>query len=165
MNLCIYLFQRCVTTCLMVMLSEFFPSYRVVFQFLISLDISSHWLHMYRYSPKRQFCCAFTALFCLVCLFNCGRFAYWNLLFTKGFSSSWLPAFIPWQNCKPAYFFFSQVYLNRCSVSLAISVHAWAGTYIYFIRWSLNVVTTDTVYKSQDRSFGHNNSADLFLFF
>ncbi|XP_028410407.1 CDP-diacylglycerol--inositol 3-phosphatidyltransferase-like [Dendronephthya gigantea] len=39
--------DRCATTCLMVMLSEFLPSYRVVFQFLISLDISSHWLHMY----------------------------------------------------------------------------------------------------------------------
>ncbi|CAB4001771.1 CDP-diacylglycerol--inositol 3-phosphatidyltransferase [Paramuricea clavata] len=39
--------DRCATTCLMVMLSEFFPSYRIVFQFLISLDISSHWLHMY----------------------------------------------------------------------------------------------------------------------
>ena len=46
---CINPFPRCVTTCLMVMLSEFFPSYRIVFQFLISLDISSHWLHMYRY--------------------------------------------------------------------------------------------------------------------
>jgi hypothetical protein len=36
----------------MVMLSEFFPSYRIVFQFLISLDIGSHWLHMYRYVFK-----------------------------------------------------------------------------------------------------------------
>ncbi|XP_046840721.1 CDP-diacylglycerol--inositol 3-phosphatidyltransferase-like [Xenia sp. Carnegie-2017] len=39
--------DRCASACLILMLSNFYPTYRVVFQFLISLDISSHWLHMY----------------------------------------------------------------------------------------------------------------------
>ncbi|CAB3983771.1 CDP-diacylglycerol--inositol 3-phosphatidyltransferase [Paramuricea clavata] len=41
------LIDRCVTTCLMVSLSNVYSSYRILFQFLISLDVSSHWFHMY----------------------------------------------------------------------------------------------------------------------
>lgn len=40
---------RCTTTCLLCFLSNVYPSYTLVFQGLISLDFSSHYIHMYRY--------------------------------------------------------------------------------------------------------------------
>eukprot|EP01137_Pigoraptor_chileana_P018971 Opistho-2@79323 len=39
--------DRCTTACLMVTLANLYPDYAVAFQFLISLDIGSHWIHMY----------------------------------------------------------------------------------------------------------------------
>ncbi|XP_015769207.1 PREDICTED: CDP-diacylglycerol--inositol 3-phosphatidyltransferase-like [Acropora digitifera] len=38
--------DRCVTTALQVMLALFYPNYTFVFQILICLDISSHWIHV-----------------------------------------------------------------------------------------------------------------------
>lgn len=38
--------DRCVTACLMMMLCVFYPKYLFLFQFLLSLDISSHWIHV-----------------------------------------------------------------------------------------------------------------------
>ena len=38
---------RCATTCLIVVLGYFYPSYLFLFQLLIALDISSHWIQMY----------------------------------------------------------------------------------------------------------------------
>ncbi|XP_028517449.1 CDP-diacylglycerol--inositol 3-phosphatidyltransferase [Exaiptasia diaphana] len=38
--------DRCVTTALLMMLSVFYPSYLFLFQFLVCLDISSHWIHV-----------------------------------------------------------------------------------------------------------------------
>ncbi|KAK3748162.1 hypothetical protein QZH41_017988, partial [Actinostola sp. cb2023] len=37
---------RCVTTGLLMMLSVFYPSNLLLFQFLVCLDISSHWIHV-----------------------------------------------------------------------------------------------------------------------
>ncbi|KAG2186565.1 hypothetical protein INT44_002789 [Umbelopsis vinacea] len=39
--------DRCTTTCLLCFLSNVYPSYTLVFQGLISLDFSSHYIHMY----------------------------------------------------------------------------------------------------------------------
>ncbi|KAI8067890.1 CDP-alcohol phosphatidyltransferase-domain-containing protein [Gongronella butleri] len=39
--------DRCTTTCLLCFLSIQFPRWTIVFQFLISLDFSSHYMHMY----------------------------------------------------------------------------------------------------------------------
>eukprot|EP00126_Sphaerothecum_destruens_P009574 Sdes_comp20537_c0_seq4m15222 len=39
--------DRISTVCLMVTLSIFYPSFAFCFQFLIALDIVSHWAHMY----------------------------------------------------------------------------------------------------------------------
>ncbi|RUP52367.1 hypothetical protein BC936DRAFT_145607 [Jimgerdemannia flammicorona] len=39
--------DRCTTTCLLCFLASVYPTYAVLFQFLISLDISSHYMHMY----------------------------------------------------------------------------------------------------------------------
>lgn len=41
-------FHRCTTSCLLCYLSSAYPKYATVFQFLISLDFSSHYMHMYR---------------------------------------------------------------------------------------------------------------------
>jgi len=41
-----FLFFRCVTTALLVVLSLFYPKYIFVFQMLICLDIASHWIHV-----------------------------------------------------------------------------------------------------------------------
>lgn len=38
--------DRCVTTALQVMLALFYPNYTFVFQILVCLDISSHWIHV-----------------------------------------------------------------------------------------------------------------------
>eukprot|EP00794_Sanderia_malayensis_P014230 gene14231-15714_t len=39
--------DRCATTCLLVVLAYFYPAWMLMFQFLISLDIASHWAQMY----------------------------------------------------------------------------------------------------------------------
>lgn len=39
--------DRCTTTCLLVFLSTAKPAYSMVFQSLISLDLASHYVHMY----------------------------------------------------------------------------------------------------------------------
>ncbi|CAO3623355.1 unnamed protein product [Mucor hiemalis] len=39
--------DRCTTTCLLCFLSLKYPSWTILFQFLISLDFSSHYMHMY----------------------------------------------------------------------------------------------------------------------
>lgn len=39
--------DRCATMCLLVNLSLLYPSYTILFQFSMSLDIASHWLHMH----------------------------------------------------------------------------------------------------------------------
>ncbi|KAI8047528.1 CDP-alcohol phosphatidyltransferase-domain-containing protein [Gilbertella persicaria] len=40
--------DRCTTTCLLCFLSLQYPQWTILFQFLISLDFSSHYMHMYR---------------------------------------------------------------------------------------------------------------------
>lgn len=42
------MFERCTTSCLLCYLSSAYPSFALVFQFLIALDFSSHYMHMYR---------------------------------------------------------------------------------------------------------------------
>lgn len=39
--------DRCTTACLLVFLSSAFPRWAIVFQGLISLDLASHYMHMY----------------------------------------------------------------------------------------------------------------------
>ncbi|KAI0137120.1 CDP-alcohol phosphatidyltransferase-domain-containing protein [Xylariales sp. AK1849] len=39
--------DRCTTTCLLVFLSSAFPRWAIIFQSLISLDLASHYVHMY----------------------------------------------------------------------------------------------------------------------
>ncbi|KAL8292896.1 hypothetical protein RQP46_000590 [Phenoliferia psychrophenolica] len=39
--------DRCTTSCLLCYLASTYPSYALLFQFLISLDFSSHYIHMY----------------------------------------------------------------------------------------------------------------------
>jgi len=39
--------DRCTTTCLLVFLSTAKPAYSMIFQGLISLDLASHYIHMY----------------------------------------------------------------------------------------------------------------------
>ncbi|KIJ68964.1 hypothetical protein HYDPIDRAFT_80498 [Hydnomerulius pinastri MD-312] len=39
--------DRCTTSCLLCYLSSAYPSYALIFQFLIALDFSSHYMHMY----------------------------------------------------------------------------------------------------------------------
>ncbi|KAG8912321.1 CDP-diacylglycerol-inositol 3-phosphatidyltransferase, partial [Tulasnella sp. 417] len=39
--------DRCTTACLLCFLSSAYPSYALLFQFLITLDFSSHYMHMY----------------------------------------------------------------------------------------------------------------------
>ena len=39
--------SRCATTCLIVVLGYFYPSYLFLFQVVVALDISSHWIQMY----------------------------------------------------------------------------------------------------------------------
>ncbi|KAF1809499.1 CDP-diacylglycerol--inositol 3-phosphatidyltransferase, partial [Eremomyces bilateralis CBS 781.70] len=39
--------DRCTTACLMVFLASAFPRYSIIFQGLISLDLASHYMHMY----------------------------------------------------------------------------------------------------------------------
>ena len=45
---------RCTTSCLLCYLSAVYPSYAIVFQGLIALDFSSHYMHMYRYANTHQ---------------------------------------------------------------------------------------------------------------
>ncbi|KAF8797952.1 phosphatidylinositol synthase [Phlegmacium glaucopus] len=39
--------DRCTTSCLLCYLSSAYPTYAILFQFLIALDFSSHYMHMY----------------------------------------------------------------------------------------------------------------------
>jgi CDP-diacylglycerol--inositol 3-phosphatidyltransferase len=39
--------DRCTTSCLLCYLSSAYPAYSILFQFLIALDFSSHYMHMY----------------------------------------------------------------------------------------------------------------------
>ena len=39
--------DRCTTACLLVFLSSAFPRWALLFQGLISLDLASHYMHMY----------------------------------------------------------------------------------------------------------------------
>jgi CDP-diacylglycerol--inositol 3-phosphatidyltransferase len=39
--------DRCTTSCLLVFLAQAFPRWSIMFQFLISLDLASHYIHMY----------------------------------------------------------------------------------------------------------------------
>ncbi|KAF9970515.1 CDP-diacylglycerol-inositol 3-phosphatidyltransferase [Modicella reniformis] len=39
--------DRCTTACLLCYLASAYPTYALVFQFLIALDVSSHYMHMY----------------------------------------------------------------------------------------------------------------------
>jgi len=39
---------RCTTSCLLCYLASAYPDYAILFQFLIALDFSSHYMHMYR---------------------------------------------------------------------------------------------------------------------
>jgi len=39
--------DRCTTSCLLCYLTSAYPSFALVFQFLITLDFSSHYMHMY----------------------------------------------------------------------------------------------------------------------
>lgn len=39
--------DRCTTSCLLVFLASAFPRFSIVFQGLISLDLASHYMHMY----------------------------------------------------------------------------------------------------------------------
>ncbi|KAG9191504.1 cdp-diacylglycerol-inositol 3-phosphatidyltransferase pis [Alternaria panax] len=39
--------DRCTTTCLLVFLAQAFPRFSIIFQGLISLDLASHYMHMY----------------------------------------------------------------------------------------------------------------------
>jgi len=39
--------DRCTTACLLVFLASAFPRWSIVFQGLISLDLASHYMHMY----------------------------------------------------------------------------------------------------------------------
>ena len=39
--------DRCATSCLMMNLAHLYPKSSVVFQFLLALDFSSHYIHMY----------------------------------------------------------------------------------------------------------------------
>lgn len=39
--------DRCTTSCLLVFLASAFPRWSIVFQGLISLDLASHYMHMY----------------------------------------------------------------------------------------------------------------------
>jgi len=39
--------DRCTTSCLLCYLSSVYPDYAILFQFLIALDFSSHYMHMY----------------------------------------------------------------------------------------------------------------------
>ncbi|KAF9324880.1 CDP-diacylglycerol-inositol 3-phosphatidyltransferase [Podila minutissima] len=39
--------DRCTTACLLCYLASAYPPYAILFQFLIALDVSSHYMHMY----------------------------------------------------------------------------------------------------------------------
>ncbi|XP_055338657.1 CDP-diacylglycerol--inositol 3-phosphatidyltransferase-like [Paramacrobiotus metropolitanus] len=39
--------DRCATNCLIMVLGHFYPKWMVLFQSIVALDITSHWIHMY----------------------------------------------------------------------------------------------------------------------
>ncbi|XP_065831070.1 CDP-diacylglycerol--inositol 3-phosphatidyltransferase-like [Oscarella lobularis] len=48
------LIDRCGTMCLLIVLAVIYSDYFLVFQFLCTLDIASHWLHMYSSLTKGE---------------------------------------------------------------------------------------------------------------
>lgn len=52
-ELCLTSTWRCTTSCLLCYLSSVYPDYAILFQFLIALDFSSHYMHMYRWELAR----------------------------------------------------------------------------------------------------------------
>lgn len=44
--------DRCTTACLLCYLCSAYPSYTVYFQTIISVDLASHYMHMYRYNSS-----------------------------------------------------------------------------------------------------------------
>src|SRR5262245_5404406 len=54
---------RCTTSCLLVHLSSAYPDLAMLFQFLIALDFSSHYMHMYRYALHQKASSSLTVLF------------------------------------------------------------------------------------------------------
>jgi CDP-diacylglycerol--inositol 3-phosphatidyltransferase len=42
--------DRCTTACLLCYLCSAYPAYTVYFQAIISVDLASHYMHMYRYT-------------------------------------------------------------------------------------------------------------------
>jgi len=47
--------NRCATSCLLCYLASTYPDYALLFQFLISLDFSSHYMHMCRSGARSRF--------------------------------------------------------------------------------------------------------------
>jgi phosphatidylglycerophosphate synthase len=43
--------DRCTTACLLCYLCSAYPAYTFWFQAIISVDLASHYMHMYRYIP------------------------------------------------------------------------------------------------------------------
>ncbi|CAB1341407.1 unnamed protein product [Coregonus sp. 'balchen'] len=48
--------DRCATMCLLVNLALLYPSYTFLFQISMSLDISSHWLHLHSVAAVAAWC-------------------------------------------------------------------------------------------------------------
>lgn len=48
--------DRCTTACLLCYLCSAYPTYTVCFQAIISVDLASHYMHMYRYSKSTALC-------------------------------------------------------------------------------------------------------------
>src|SRR5271170_625581 len=42
--------DRCTTACLLCFLCSAYPAYTVYFQAIVSVDLASHYMHMYRYN-------------------------------------------------------------------------------------------------------------------
>jgi CDP-diacylglycerol--inositol 3-phosphatidyltransferase len=47
--------DRCTTACLLCYLCSAYPAYTVYFQALVSVDLASHYMHMYRYRLRSQY--------------------------------------------------------------------------------------------------------------
>lgn len=52
-------YHSCTTSCLLCYLAIAYPTWAILFQFLIALDFSSHYMHMYRYANLGLRCDAF----------------------------------------------------------------------------------------------------------
>ena len=60
--------DRCTTSCLLCYLCSAYPAYTVYFQALISVDLASHYMHMYRYSGlhTKRLCAQYLESGCLL---------------------------------------------------------------------------------------------------